>query len=70
MNLDTKEGMEEACAWQRRMLKLCSPQFVWGVPRSNAVYSIDQDAKTITATTPHRDRCIERVFKELGYVVY
>jgi hypothetical protein len=69
MNIDTKEGMEAACDWQRRFLTLCAPQFTWAVPRSMSIYMIDQTAKTIRAETPRRDRGIERVFVELGYEV-
>lgn len=68
-DIDTKEGMEQACAWTRRFLKMCSDRFTWGIPRSNSVYVIDQRKKTVTAMSAGRDEPIERVFKEIGYEV-
>jgi hypothetical protein len=68
-DIDTKAGMDFACKWTVDFLKMCSDRFTWGIPRSNAVYVIDQRKKTVTAQGTGRDVPVERVFKELGFEV-
>lgn len=68
-NIDTPEGLANAKVWQAGFLKLLTDDAIWAVPRSCAVYRIQQPEKTITSTTGDRDRTIETVFKALGWTV-
>ena len=70
MNIETKEGMAEAVAWQRQHLSLIKEGGVWIVPRSGATYTISHKAKMAVMTpgfAPEPD--IKRVFNAMGWRV-
>ena len=67
VNIDTYEGMTQAKAWTAGMLSVMNRQAVWAVPRSGSIYHIDKDAMTVKRESG--EDCIDRVFKELGYMV-
>lgn len=66
-DIDTEAGMQNAVAWMRRLLDMSASIFTWGIPRSFAVYQIDQEKKTFAAVGPGRDNSVERVFLHMGF---
>lgn len=66
MDLETKEGFEEAKEWTARFISQINEGGVWGIPRSNSGYQIWQTAKEYVCVAGGEE-CVERVLDALGY---
>lgn len=67
-DLDTKEGMANAVAWQEQLCNYVKDGGMWCVPRSNEIYFIHADDKYVVAPTGGDD-AVNIVFKEMGYEI-
>ncbi|MDQ3038878.1 MAG: hypothetical protein M3R16_03620 [Pseudomonadota bacterium] len=68
--IDTPEGMERAKNWTRDMiLASLKDTGVWAVPRSDAIYRINQIEKTVVREGGE-DTSVEKVFEKLGLRVF
>ena len=61
MNLNTPQGMQQACNWQRNMLALIKHGGEWFVPRVCSTYKVDHVNKTLTRTGLKGDPTINRL---------
>ena len=69
-DIDTPGGMENAMAWQERMLSMIKPGGSWIVPRSNSIYTIYPDEKIAVRVTMNMpDTSIDRVFDAMGWTI-
>lgn len=66
MDLETKEGFEEAKEWTARFIAQINEGGVWGVPRSNSGYQLWHETKKYLCVAGGEE-CIERVLEALGY---
>jgi hypothetical protein len=66
LDLDTKAGMAQACAWQEQLCSMLQDGGSWGIPRSEAVYVVYPSDKAYRAKV-NEDEQVERVFKEMGW---
>lgn len=67
-DLDTKEGMENAVAWQTQLCSYLNEGAMWCVPRSNQIYFVHAKDKYVVCPTGGEEN-VNRVFKEMGYDV-
>ena len=68
MNYDTatEEGMANAVEWTRQLIAQSTTEtFVWLVPRSGAVYTIDKP--TLTYSVKRGEGIINTMLEKLGY---
>ena len=71
-NVDTKDGMKNAVAWQNKMLAMVKEGGSWVVPRSGTIYKvISHKAKTVTKvpSVVDQEEIIDRVLKAAGWTV-
>lgn len=69
-DIDTPKGMENAVAWQQRLVDSVKDGGSWAVPRSGSVYTLDKVNKVATrAAFFYIDHQIDRVFKAMGWKV-
>ena len=68
-NIDTPEGMKNACDWQRALLDAIRDGGEWAVPRVASIYTVDHKTKTLRRTGMCPDRTINRVCEQIGWIV-
>ena len=66
MNLETKEGMEQAVRWQTNLCNHVKEGGNWVVPRSNATYQIFNQEKRVVALDGS-DEAVDLVFNKMGW---
>lgn len=66
-DLDTKEGMKNACEWQDNMCSMLGEGGKWAIPRSETIYVIYPYNRAYK-TEQGKDEQVERVFAEMGWV--
>lgn len=67
-DLETKEGMANAIAWQTQLCRYIDDGGMWCVPRSNEMYFVHTKEKYVVVPTGGED-AVNRVFKEMGYEI-
>jgi len=67
-DLDTKEGMANAIAWQTQLCKYLKEGGMWCVPRSNEIYFVHPKDKFVVAPTGG-EKAVNAVFREMGYEI-
>lgn len=70
-NIDTEEGMENAIAWQDKLLASVRQGGRWIVPRSMTIFEIDHAGKTVRKCleSVRPEPTIVRVLKAAGWKV-
>lgn len=66
-DLDTPQGMANAVAWQKSLVRWIKDGGAWGVPRSESVYHLYKTKKV--AVRIGGEEAIDRVFKAMGWEV-
>lgn len=69
-DLNTKQGMENAVAWTRRMFEMINDGGKWVVPRSGTIVTIYRAEKAVSIEQGFMpDDCIEQVIKAMGWKI-
>jgi len=70
MNLNTKEGMDAAVAWQQNLIDTIGDGGAWVVPRSGTLITFHKETSTaviVEGLLPEPD--IERVLVHMGWTI-
>ena len=66
MDINTKQGMEEAKNWTIEFITLIEDGGFWAVPRSGSIYQVWHSTREFRHVA-NGESCIDRVLKALGY---
>jgi hypothetical protein len=70
MNINTKQGMQDAVRWTENLFNQIKPGGTWMVPRSGTVLQIFHSAKLVRITAgPVPDPSLARVIEAMGWTV-
>lgn len=69
-DLNTKQGMQNAVDWTRRMFDMVKDGGTWAVPRSGTIITIYHAQKAVSIKQGFLpDECIEQVIKAMGWKI-
>lgn len=66
MDINTKQGMEEAKSWATSFINLLNDGGFWAVPRSDSIYQVWHSSREFRRVA-NGESCIDRVLKALDY---
>ena len=69
MNIDTRQGMEEAKAWLIDLIGMMADRAPWAIPRSRTIYEFDKVHKTAWLVHGAGDPDTHRVIEAIGWRV-
>jgi hypothetical protein len=70
MNVNTKEGMAAAVAWQQKLIDTIQEGGTWAIPRSGTLITFHKDSKVaVIAEGLFPEPTIKRVLTHMGWTI-